>query len=1109
MLKHVSGVVLLVCSMLWVSFLHGVGIDALAPAGEERSESNAQAARADSAIDYVRQVRPILQKACYECHGPTKSKGQLRLHERTLVLKGNVSRPAVIVPGKSADSLLVQRILGLGDEDRMPLDAEPLSLESIDLIRAWIDQGAEWPSEQVTEKTVTKSSTHWAYVGPVRSTPPTVGQSAWSKNPVDLFILARLTREGLAPAQEAARPTLLRRVMLDLTGLPPSPAEIDAFVADRAPDAYERIVDRLLASPHYGERWARSWLDLARYADTDGYDIDGQREMWKFRDWVIKALNADMPFDQFTAEQIAGDMLPDATMDQIVASGFHRNAMTNREGGTDPDEALYEVLVDRVNTTATVWLGTTMACAQCHDHKHDPFSQKDYYRLLAMFQNTAYATRNTNLGTYYDEAVHEIATPEQAEARARLRAEVDRLREALAKSTPELEMAQAAWERDYQRAEGAWIPLRPTTLAATAGVVLTAQPDASILALGANPTSVTYTIVVNTTMVGITGLRLEALPDPSLPQGGPGRDPYGHFRLTGIEVDASPWDASAPAALDMSGVPTVTPLAFQAIIVDDRIQPLDARALFVRERRVLAGDRGIWLIDATKDAPRFKRQAVLIAERPFGFPGGTQLTLRLKHLDGVLGQGLGRFRLSAMTSFDPERNARVPARIRWILSIPAAERTPEQREQLARSFSTMTPLLKPTRDALTERSRALAQLNIPETLVMQDRPSFDRPSTLLRRRGNFRSPGTRVFAGVPDALHPMPESASMNRLGLARWLVDENNPLTARVTVNRFWEQLFGRGLVETSEDFGTHGSPPSHPELLDWLATEFMNRRWSQKALLRLLVTSATYRQDSRAAPQLLERDRNNILLARGPRFRLEAEVIRDLALDCGGLLDRTLHGPSVFPPQPDGIWNVAHGSTRWPTSTGSKRYRRSIYTFLRRTAPYPLYTTFDASSREHCTVRRGRTNTPLQALALLNDETFFEAAKGLSSRVLSDPHAGTTSATRATFAFRLVAAREPRPDEVARLLALYQNSFGHYLRHLQMAREVAEQSRSSSGDETNGAKVEGSQQQASPGSAPSLIPTQGGGRDVEQHRRAAEVAAWTIVANVLLNLDEVITKR
>jgi mono/diheme cytochrome c family protein len=1067
-------------------------------------------------VDFARDIQPILETQCYECHGPKKSKADLRLDRRAAAMAGGETG-AAILPGNSEQSLIVRRLLGLDGDDQMPKDGDPLPAAQIALIRTWIDQGATWPDATATAGGIPPADDepkHWAYRRPSRAPLPEVRPADWVRTPIDRFILARLEKEGLKPSPEASLETLVRRVSLDLIGLPPSPQEVDEVLADAARDgrdeAYARLVDRLLASPHYGERWARPWLDLARYADSHGFEKDLPRVMWKYRDWVIDALNQDMPFDRFTIEQIAGDMLSNATPEQKVASGFHRNAMTNEEGGIDPEEAHHEVLVDRVNTTAAVWLGSTLGCAQCHNHKYDPFSQKDYYRMMAFFANSDYEVRKHGDGTKFSEAAIDLPTPDQEAKQKTIQAELDEITELLATPTAALDREQAVWEQ-AMRAEptARWTPLAPLRVSATGGVVLTTAGDGSVLASGANPGETTYTVEAHVPLPRVMAIRLEALPDPSLPKTGPGRDVYGNFQVNGFDVIAAASGRSAgpgssrstsrgrqPLPPGLRLAPSSTsegervdvrtsssePLKFRAIKSDEGGASLDTffpKAL----SRDLYAPRG-WRIDASRDQTRQPRQIVFTLEQPLtaataapaaagrrpGFPG-TRLRIHLKHQGAVVGQSLGRFRLSVTSSASPQRVVEIPAKLRPILSIAPADRTEQQRTDLATLFRTVAASLKPARERMAELQKALKALGIPTALVMRERVAHERPSTYVRRRGSFLDKGQQVHAGVPEFLHALRDDQMPNRLGLARWLVDEENPLTSRVAVNRAWEQLFGRGLVETSEDFGTQGSPPSHPELLDWLATELVRQKWHTKALHKLIVSSATYRQSSAAPPASVEADPYNRLVARGPRFRMDAEMVRDAALTASGLLSRKIGGPSVFPPQPDGIWDIPYSSEKWVASQGEDRYRRGLYVFIRRSATYPSFMTFDATSREHYTVRRVRTNTPLQALTTLNDEAFFEAAVALAARVLRDAPS-QAAAQRAAYAFRLVVTRVPTPEEVERIVASYN-------RHLERFRKEPE----------SAARV--------------IKGPAAAGFD------AAEHAAWTLVANALLNLDEALTRE
>ena len=1016
------------------------------------------------AVDFTRDIQPILESRCYECHGPKKARGSLRLDDPADIREGGMSGPAV-TPGNSEHSVLLRRLLGLDDEDRMPLEDEPLPDAQIALIRRWIDEGAVLPAAPAAAAGGA-SRKHWAYVAPRRPDPPGVRDARWARTPVDRFVLARLEAENLRPSPEADRAALLRRVSLDLIGLPPTPAELDAFLADASAGAYERVVDRLLASPHYGERWARPWLDLARYADSHGYEKDGLRTMWKYRNWVIEALNSDMPFDRFTIEQIAGDMLPDATDTQRIATGFHRNTLLNQEGGIHVEEARWDTLVDRVNTTSTVWLGSTIACAQCHNHKYDPFSQRDYYRLLAFFDNVEYRVHGRPGGDHWiAEPELELPTKEQAARLEGLKAELEDVNKRLAAPSTEVDAAQGAWERQLAAAEAGWQVLHPTAVKARRGTALTPQEDGSVLASGPAPVDETYVVQTALPVNGVTAVRLEVLPDPSLPQGGPGRDYYGNFVLTGFRLKTGTVPISATRADGEMGTVPVSGAEADDWTSGQKpemlLEPYDDTG---RTRDMPPG----WAIDATRDDTRLRRQAVFTFAEPLAAAAGQPLTISLSFGSKVVSQAIGRFRLSVTTSEEPLQVLSVKPRAWPLLAKAEGSRTPAERQALAGYYRAQAPALAPLRERAAALEQEIDDLGIVSALVMRERASHERPSTPFRERGSFLAKGEPVHAGTPAVLPPMSDEQMPNRLGLARWLVGPENPLTARVTVNRAWEQFFGRGLVETSEDFGTQGAEPTHPDLLDWLATELVRQKWSMKGLHRLIVMSATYRQSAASAPALVERDPYNRLLARGPRMRMEAEMLRDVALAAGGLLSARIGGPSVFPPQPEGIWDNPYSDEEWVTSEGDDRYRRGLYTFIRRTSPYPSLMVFDATSREVCTVRRARTNTPLQALTLLNDEAFFEAARGLAARMLTE---GVADARRvAAYGFRLTTARQPTPGELDRLVTSYE-------RQLRAFRKRA----------ANAARVT-----KLPADTPGL----------------AERAAWTMVANALLNLDETVTK-
>ncbi|HEX9186945.1 MAG TPA: DUF1549 and DUF1553 domain-containing protein, partial [Vicinamibacteria bacterium] len=910
-----------------------------------------------------------------------------------------------------------------------------------------------------------RPAVHWAYVKPVRPAVPAVRDAAWVRNPVDAFVLARLDEEGLAPSPEASRETLVRRLSLDLVGLPPTPAEVDAFLADGSADAYDKVVDRLLASPRYGERWARPWLDLARYADTNGYEKDQRRTAWKYRDWVVDALNRDLSFRDFTVEQIAGDMLPRATVEQRIATGFHRNSQLNQEGGIDVEEARFETLVDRVNTTATVWLGTTMGCAQCHNHKFDPVSQKDYYRMLAFFDNGKYAVHGQGeevVDRWIVEPELELPTPEQARRREALRREAETLRAEV--EGRDLAGELLAFEREVAGKPPVFTPLEPVRFVAASGASFRKLPDRSLLVSGEVKDKDTYTVTVRAPFAGVAAFRLEALPDPSLPRQGPGRAGSGAFVVTGFSVKRGG---------------QAVPLARAAASVNEPRRP----AAFAIDGHAATGwgvttDEGAGrphfvVVRVGPTPPASRRSPAPPAPDPPRSRGATTLTFTLEFQSGWphVRSSLGRFRLSATRSKSPFGGLPLPAEVRAVFDTPADERTDEQKAALLAWFRPLAPSLDAPRDRLRAIQVELDEMKVLTALVLEERPGFERPSTPLRNRGSFTSPGEPVYAAVPPALGTLPDDQPPNRLGLARWLVSPDNPLTARVTVNRLWETLFGRGLVATVEDFGTQGERPSHPDLLDWLAVELVEKGWSQKALLRTIVTSATYRQSSVVTAALRERDPENRLLARGARFRVEAEAVRDLALAAAGLLSPKIGGPSVFPVQPEGIWNVPYSSMKWETSTGEDLRRRSLYTFLRRSSPYPGLSTFDAPSREQCTARRVRTNTPLQALTTLNDPVFVEAARGLADRMAAE--GGRTAADRIAYGHRLCTARSPAERALAALVAFHDREAGRFA--------------------------------DDPGSAQALLAAGGGASGGS----GPEQAALTMVASVLLNLDATLTRE
>ncbi len=995
-------------------------------------------------VEFKRDVQPILERRCYECHGEKKQKSGIRFDRKSTVFAGGDSGKPLVVPGKSAESPLILKVTSTDPDEVMPPKGDKLTEAEVTALRAWIDQGAAWPEEGTQ-----KQKKHWAYEKPVAPAVPKVARTTWPRNGVDYFVLERLEQEKLDPSPEAARAALIRRASLDLIGLPPTLKEVEKFVADGSTNAFDKVVDRLLASPHYGERWARPWLDLARYADTAGYESDRQRTMWPWRDWVITALNRNMPFNQFTIEQIAGDMLPNATQEQKVATGFHRNTMTNNEGGTDDEEFRHEAVVDRVNTTLSAWMATTINCAQCHNHKYDPFTMKEFYQLYAFLNNTADSDKMD------ERPIMKVPTRDEAAELAK-RVEKRKAAEkkfAEATAQPEIAAARAQWEKETVPALTNWHTLVPDSFRSLGGATLTKQPSGALLVSGENPSNDTYQVSARLSLGSLTGIRLEVLDTGELKTLGRGYN--GLFVLRGFEV---------------------------TLLNDGRTNALKfskASADFSEKNfnvtNILAGTGNGWTVATSDPRTRVRRSAYFTLEKPLEAGTNAILAFTLKHSDKHAGANLMRFRLSATTHETVGPPATLSNEVRAILLTAEEKRDEKQRKALKDHFEAVAPELKEFREALAAARKAEKELDdsIPIVSVMEE--TAKPRETHMMNRGSFLSKGDRVNAGVPAVLHAIPTNEPLTRLALARWLVDTNNPLTARVMMNRVWEQLFGIGIVETSEDFGTQGEPPSHPKLIDWLATEFMRggdetQAWDLKRMLRLMVTSATYRQSSRVTPELLQRDPYNRLLARGPRRRLEAEMVRDQALAVSGLLSPKIGGRPVMPPQPDGVWQVVYSGDTWETSKGEDKYRRGIYTFWRRTSPYPSMVSFDAPSREFCVVRRPRSNTPLQALTLLNDPVYVEAAHALARRMITE--GGSNSVQRAAYGLQLCLGRQPKEREVQQLAALAEKEMSRYGEDSSAAAKLVKFASTTGKDKLD----------------------------------PAEWAAWTVAANVLLNLDEFI---
>jgi hypothetical protein len=941
-------------------------------------------------IEFNRDIRPILSDRCFPCHGPdaanrkTKLRFDLEPAARIPLSGGRFA----IVPGSPDQSEMVRRIASDNPAVRMPpayAGKEKLKPSEIELVRRWISQGAPWQP-------------FWSLIPPQRPAAPPVHQAAWPRNPIDAFILNRLEREGLHPSPEADPATLIRRVTLDLTGLPPTPAEVTAFLSDSSPAAYEKVVDRLLASPRYGERMAFRWMEAARYGDTNGYQTDGPREMWRWRDWVIDAFNRNLPFSQFTIEQLAGDLLPNPTLDQLIATGFNRNHRTNGEGGIIPEEYRVEYVADRVQTTSTVWLGLTVGCARCHDHKYDPIAQKDFYRLFAWFNQIP--NEQGFAWNYGNEDPRVKAPlPEQARHLAGLDRQIAALRNAGVRPAPKPAQDSLVYHHPgSEHFDGARVIesngkvadfdyMQPFTYAAW---IRPQSPGGTIISHVED-----YFEGMGHALYLLDGkLRLHI-----------------HRRFTDLGIRV---ETTAAVPLNRRSHVLVTydgdrKAAGVHIYIDGRPQELNV------------------LFDQNNEPIHHPKTPLRI-----GAGGGMHFVGDIEDV---------RVYSRALT---PEEAAIVAAP----LSTAQIPPTPEQRELAA-----------------LEAERDLFYRSIPTVMVMADGAHRD---TFLLKRGAYDSPGEKVTAGVPEVLTQLPPHQPNNRLGLARWLVDRNNPLTARVTVNRFWQTFFGIGIVKTIDDFGSQGEWPVHPELLDWLAVEFMDSGWNVKALIKTMATSATYRQSSKTTPELLQKDPDNRLLARAPRYRLGPEMIRDQALFASGLLVEKLGGPSVKPYQPPGLWQELGGGGGYKADTGEGLYRRSLYTYWKRTVAPPFMVNFDSPNREQCTVFENRTNSPLQALDLMNDVAFLEASRKLAERMMD-------ASNPVTYGYRLLLARDPSPAQLAVLRKAFDAFETTYRRDPAAAAQFLKQ----------------------------------GDSPIRPDLNVSDLAAYSALASLILNLDETITKQ
>ena len=1163
-------------------------------------------AHAEKALNFSREVQPIIAEHCFTCHGPDESKRKrgLSLHEQGGLLGKTADGVDLIVPGNAEASLFFQRINHADPEMRMPPSDVKLRMTptQIDIVKTWIEQGAKW--EQ-----------HWAFVPPAWPTLPEVSEASWCRNEIDRFILQRINEAGLTPNPEASRETLIRRLSLDLTGLPPAPEEVNAFLADTRPDAYEQLVDRLLASPHYGENMAFAWLNAARYADTHGYQRDTKRYMWAWRDWVIKAFNDNMPFDQFTIEQLAGDLMPNPTLAQKIATGFNRNHRINGEGGIIPEEYAVEYVVDRVATTSETWMGLTMGCAKCHDHKFDPISQKDFFRLYDFFNRVPEEGKGREQGN--DVPVVAVLSPEEEARQMRLQGRASDITRALEGPDERLDTAQQQWEQGWTEQFAAldWKAIVPDQAVAQHGSTLTLQEDGAFLVSGENPAQESYSLSF-TAARPLAAFRLEVLTDPSLPEQGPGRAPNGNTVLTDFQVVRTPTDPTLPPET----LPLVEALADYS---QDNGEYLISNAI--------DGDSDLTGWATGSPVRRENRTAYFILAPSVSVLPGDKLTLTLKHTSPHPQHSYGHFRLAESPSrqpaewarptfgpwhyvgpikaesaadailekrFDPEDgyqpdrtytkaelkwedkpewidgeviplsrrlntaqylhrkvNLPIPMELRlslgsgdgikvWIdgnlqltnnatreaapgqdtvaiylpegehnllikisngagdcgfyfkpvnnggkdlfafmheVTQPAASRDAAVSQKLKTLFRAQDEKWITSKERLARLAKDLKKLEEGKTttMVMEDMP-IPRETYLLKR-GDYTSPdkSEQLHANVPPILGAMSADLPKNRLGLAKWLCAPEHPLTARVQVNLYWQHYFGRGIVKTSEDFGTQGTPPTHPELLDWLALTFIQSGWDIKAMHKLLVTSATYRQSSVRSPQAAELDPQNLWLARAPRLRLPAQALRDQALAASGLLNAEIGGPSVYPYQPEGMWSSLtfldkgeYDTNFYEQDTGNKLYRRGLYTYWKRTIPPPRMQIFNGPDRERCTLRTEITNTPLQAMALLNDPTFVEAARHLAQRMLRE--AGTDTTARIEHGYKLLLASAPgtaHQEILAKGLAAYQE---HFAAHQEDALSLL-----SVGD-------------AEPDT--SLNPS--------------EFAAYTMLASVMLNMDEAITR-
>ncbi len=1196
----------------WLALLTAAAWCVALPAFSATVAKTDKAPALPARLDFNRDIQPILSDKCFTCHGPDdkERKGKLRFDRAEDAIKPAKSGDFAIVPGNVAKSKLLERILSHDPDEMMPppKTGKKITAQQAALLRRWIEEGAKYQG-------------HWSFTKPERPALPPVKNGAWSRNEIDRFILARLEKEGLKPSGEADQPTLIRRVTLDLTGVPPTLAEMDAFLADKNPDAYEKVVDRLLASPRYGEHLARYWLDAARYSDSHGFHIDSERSLWKWRDWVVNSFNTNQPYDQFTIEQLAGDLLPEATMEQKIGSGYVRANMSTGEGGAIVEEYQSKYTFDRTETTSTIWLGLTMTCARCHTHKYDPIQHSEYYGLYAFFNNLNESVMDGNKPN--PDPFLRVPSPQQVERQAALKKLISDGQAKLDAPMPELDKGQAKWVAHWNKklSEG-WTTYEPLKVISTQtnGPTFRTLEDKSVLVEGENPEQDTHEITMKLKAGSVAALRLEVLPHESLPKKGSSRAEDGRFRLSEFQAEILP-----PPTKDKDGKEEERKprkLKFTQAVADtseasyEIAKAIDGKA-----------DTG-WGVGA--DEITQPHLALFAVDVPAKVSADSELRIRLRYEASKSKRAIGHFRISAAQNdelvrlldppkaepwqvvgpfktenlqhgftnvFEPEKEIDlkkaypgVREEIKWaakpefaegkanllvqdlhgihgayylhrVLKVPAArklelslraddafklwvndklvtERANEKAgdgllrvtvdlkkgtnqfllkavtvqgaayftfnsnlsdaetppSDIAAVLAT-TAKLKPTQQtkvrnfyrrehspgfkvvfAEVEKSREEDEVidkAIPTTMVAKE---MEKPrDTFMLIRGEYDKKGDKVQPGLPAILPPLPPGAPTNRLGLARWLVDPSHPLTARVTVNRFWQQYFGIGLVKTTEDFGAQGDQPSHPDLLDWLATEFIRTGWNVKQMQKLIVTSASYRQSSKATPEMRAKDPENRLLAHGARFRVDAEAVRDSALFISGLLVEKRGGHAVKPFEPAGLWEAVsfNNSQKYVPDKGEGQYRRSLYTYWKRQSPPPNMMLFDAPTREYCVVRRPRTNTPLQALALMNDPQFVEASRAFADRILRE--GGKDVNDRLAFGFRTATGRKPAGDEVKILREVLNEQTALYRKD--------------------------------PSASEKLLAV--GSYKSVSGVAAADLAAWTTVASMILNLDETVTKQ